>query len=109
MRDSIADRQEMIHRSPAKRQKREEIEEASEVCSTVASTIDSSRSVMPMPSSMTVSRPNLNYKSIDSNLNLDYKRKAGSIADQWYHGISTMELQVYRFSPIARLKQQWQQ
>ena len=61
MRDSIADRQEMIYRSPAKRQKREEIEEASEVCSTVASTIDSSRSVMPMPSSMTVSRPNLNY------------------------------------------------
>jgi len=61
MRDSIADRQEMIHRGPAKRQKREEIEEASEVCSMVASTIDSSRSVMPMTSSMTVSRPNLNY------------------------------------------------
>ena len=107
MRDPIADCQEMISRSPAKRQKREEIEEASEVCSMVASTIDSSRSVMPMPSSMTVSRPNLNYKSINSNLNLGYRRKAGSITDQWYHGISTMELQVYRFSPIARLKQQW--
>ena len=103
MLDPIADRQEMIHRSPAKRQKREEIEEASEVCSMVASTIDSSRSVIPMPSSMTVSRPNLNYKSIDSNLNLDYSRKAGSITDQWYHGISTMELQVYRHNPIARL------
>ena len=60
VRSSLADRQEMIHRSPAKRQKRKEVEEAAEVCSMVASTIDTSRSVMPVSDSMSVARPNLN-------------------------------------------------
>ena len=60
VRSSFADRQEMIHRSPAKRQKRKEVEEASEVYSMVASTIDTSRSVMPVSDSMSVARPNLN-------------------------------------------------